>query len=179
MSDSIDTVLAQVAELQQKVTDQGEILAAMEGLQEEHTKLSELVADLEVKVGSEDEDDDGPGRMPRPTPPFWDMTAEEREAYVGSIRGFVATVLEPVYPHYAKMLPACWPEHTYILTVLECFQEVWMVLYLAKRRKPKVLFGQADALTRLFPGFMTVITQELKNCTHTSAAYSSYLAGRR
>ena len=51
----LETVLTKIAELERRQRDQAELLAATAGLSEKLAQVSELVADLEVKVGSEEE----------------------------------------------------------------------------------------------------------------------------
>lgn len=164
----LEEVLAELATLKQQVADQAEILAATANLQSEHAKLSELVADLQVKMKSQG----GPGRMPKPTPK-WHKLIEpgretEREAEIGRLRGYYELIIPMLGGAQAHGIGPCWDKHVSSLMAMDVIAELYHTYFMGKRRPPSVLLTQSDLLVRQFPGLLQVMRDTTsKWCSNT------------
>jgi hypothetical protein len=164
-----DDLLARLTELEKRQRDQADVIAGMADLGHQVHQVSELVAELAVRVG-----DSKPGRMPRPTPQWHALTTEELGAELHKLRGYEKEIL-PLLGHLAK-IGDCWPQHPLACICLEIMGEIWQCLFQTDRRPPSILHGQADFMIRVLPGLLGLISKETTNCAHQSGL-SSFRAG--
>lgn len=162
MTDGTEAILARLAELEQRQRDQADVLASMSDLGGQVHQVSELLADLTMKVGL-DSEDDTPGRMPRPTPQWHKLTKDELDAELHKLRGFVRE-FGPLYGHLLK-IGDCWPRHPLACIAIEIWGEYHQLLFTGDRRKPSILAGQVDALIRAVPGLLGVAAKETVGCS--------------
>jgi hypothetical protein len=154
---------------------QGEILAALDGVDQQVVELAGIVAALAEEPADEDGEGDGTRKPYRPAPPvrWWEVHGEDREAAVDRLQAWVRDVYVPGYGHLAAALPACWAEHPLCLYSLDVLSELWMVLYLTPRRSPGSLAGQAEWQTRILPLYVSQMAAEANGCDHGSQARRS------
>jgi hypothetical protein len=173
----MEQVLTRLAELEQRQRDQGEILAATGEHADKLDQVSELVADLEVKVTAlEDIEEDRKGRMPRPTPQWHALTKEELDAELHKLNGYVTEIF-PLLGHMVK-LGDCWRKHPLACMVMDVLGELYQCLFMGERRPPKLLNAQADYLIRVLPGLLRLLERETSQCReHSDSPYR--LAGTR
>ncbi len=171
-------VAEQLGELAETVTAagtqlgrHGEILSALEGLDEQVLGLARAVASL--TEGDDGGEEDGGADSDKPTPykpaaaaRWWHLRGQERAEAIARLRGWVQDIYVPGYGHLAAALPPCWPEHDLILYALDVLSELWMVLYLQPRRSTASLAGQAEYQTRILPLYVAQIAAEAKGCGH-------------
>jgi hypothetical protein len=88
---------------------QGEILAALDGVDQQVVELAGIVAALAEEPADEDGEGDGTRKPYRPAPPvrWWEVHGEDREAAVDRLQAWVRDVYVPGYGHLAAALPAC------------------------------------------------------------------------
>ena len=166
-------VAGQLGELAETVTAagtqlgrHGEILSALEGLDEQVLGLARAVAAL-TEGDDDGEDDDGqePYRA-APAVRWWHLRGPERAEAIARLRGWVQDIYVPGYGHLAATLPPCWAEHDLILYALDVLSELWMVLYLTPRRSTASLAGQAEYQTRILPLYVSQMAAEARGCGH-------------
>ena len=126
-------------------------------------------------------DGDPGGRFysPIPTPRFWQLKSEQRDQAVDRLRSWVRDVYRPAFGHLARILPACWEQHTFCLTVLDVASELHSVLYLQAARNQGLLAGQAELLTRLMPALAALMAAEATRCPHAQGRIRSAANGAR
>ena len=153
----------------------GEILTALDGVDQQVVELAGIVAGLAEEPADEDGEGDGRRKPYRPAPPvrWWDVHGEDREAAVDRLQAWVRDVYVPGYGHLAAALPACWAEHPLCLYSLDVLSELWMVLYLTPRRSPGSLAGQAEWQTRILPLYVSQMAAEANGCDHGGQARRS------
>ena len=149
---------------------QAQILAAMDGLDQQVIELARHVAALSESQGSGgDGEEDGPKPYrPAPSSRWWELRGEDRAAAVARLRAWVEDIYLPGYGHLAAALPECWTEHDLCLYSLDALSEFWMVLYLNPRRSPAALAGQAEWQTRILPLYVAQMVAEAKGCEHSA-----------
>lgn len=146
----------------------GEILSALEGLDEQVLGLARAVAAL----SEGDDEDDGTGddaQAPYKAAPaarWWRLRGQERAEAIARLQGWVQDIYVPGYGHLAAALPPCWAEHNLILYALDVLSELWMVLYLQPERSTAALAGQAEYQTRILPLYVSQMAAEAKGCGH-------------
>jgi hypothetical protein len=166
---------AQLGELAAAVTDgaselsrHGEILAVLDGLDQQVLELARHVAALSELP------DDGEGKpgpyKPEPSVKWWAIDADGRAEAIRCLAAWVQDIYVPGYGFLAAMLPACWPQHELILYSLDTLSQLWMVLYLNPERSPSTLAGQAEFQTRVLPLYVAQIREEVRDCGHRATA---------
>ena len=148
---------------------QAQILAAMDGLDQQVIELARHVAALSESQGSgEDGEEDRPKPYrPAPSSRWWELRGEERAAAAARLRAWVEDIYLPGYGHLAAALPACWAEHDLCLYSLDAMAEFWMVLYLNPKRSAATLAGQAEWQTRILPLYAAQMQAEARRCEHS------------
>jgi hypothetical protein len=160
VSDALAKLHTAVSALQGTVTDQGQILASLDGLGESVTSLAAQVASLMSAPG-------GKGQyQPIPTVQWQSLTNEEREAAVTRIGSWVTRVYRPCYGHLARQLGACWSQHPLCLVQLDWLSELWSVLHLQPARTARDLAAQAELGTRIIPAIAEQLAAETSSCEH-------------
>ena len=161
--------------IQGTITDQAEVLRTVDDLKETVGELLHRFTTLFP------DDDDGGGEFytPIPTPRFWQLDGGQREQAVDRLRHWVQAVYLPVFGHLARMLPACWEQHTLCLTVLDVASELHSVLHLQPTRNQRLLAGQAELLTRLMPALASLMAAEGTRCSHAQARHTYATNGAR
>jgi len=149
---------------------QAQILAAMDGLDQQVIELARHVAALAENQGSgEGDEEDGPGPYrPAKTARWWELRGEERAAAIARLQAWVEDVYLPGYGHLAAALPECWAEHDLCLYSLDALSEFWMVVYLSPRCSPATLAGQTEWQTRILPLYVAQMVAEAKGCEHSA-----------
>jgi hypothetical protein len=150
-------ILTRLAGLEQKYRDQAEVIAGLGGLSDQIETLDKLVSDLVVKAKREK-----PGRMPRPTPKWHKLTAEELDAERHKLRGYEQEIF-PMLGHLVHVRD-CWPYHPLACIVIEILGELYQCLFMTKRRPPALLNAQADFFIRVAPGLLALVHKELHDC---------------
>lgn len=151
---------------------QGEILAALDGVDQQVVELAGIVAGLAEEPADEDGEGDGRRKPYRPAPPvrWWEIFGEDREAAVDRLQAWVRDIYLPGYGHLAAALPPCWAEHPLCLYSLDVLSELWMVLHLTPRRSAGGLAGQAEWQTRILPLYVAQMAAEANGCDHVGPA---------
>ena len=172
LTGQLERVAAVVRDTGSRLDRHGEILAALDGMDQQVLELAGAVAAL-----SEDQGDgeDGAGPKPRPYKPapaarWWTLRGEERDAAITALAAWVRDIYVPGYGHLAAALPACWPEHDLILYGLDTLSEFWMVLYLSPARSTAALAGQSEFQTRILPLYVAQMAAEARGCQHRAKA---------
>jgi hypothetical protein len=155
---------ATVEAVQGTIADQAEVLRSVDGL---HETVDELLTRFNKLFPSHDAD--GKFYAPIPTPRFWQLKGDERDQAIDRLRSWVHNVYLPAFGHLAKILPACWEQHTLCLTVLDVASELHAVLYLQPTRNQSLLAGQAELLTRVMPALAALMQREGTRCPHAQA----------
>jgi hypothetical protein len=150
------------------VKDQGVVLSALQGLDQQVAQLAARVA--EILAG--DDGDAGPYR-PGSAPRWWKLQGEAREQALDKLRAWVAEVYRPGYGQLAATLGPCWDEHPLCLYGLDILSELWSVLYLQARRSPAVLSAQAEFQARIMPALAEQLMIETSRCGHAQARKST------
>jgi hypothetical protein len=161
VSEALTGLGTSVDELRATVTGQGQILASLDGVSD---KLAELAAVIEPLLPPEP----GPLYHPAPAPRWWarDFSAEDREAALAKLRGWVRDIFRGQYGHLGAKLGACWDRHPLCLIELDWACELWSVLYLRATRTPGVLSSQAEFGTRILPALAEQLATETAGCRH-------------
>jgi len=152
--------------------DQAEILAGLEG-------LDEAVATLTERLDSvlPPDDEAAPVYKPVPTPRWWVLEGQERDAAVARLRAWVQQVYRPSYGHISASLGRCWERHPLCLFTLDWLSELWSVLYLPATRSGGGLAGQAEWQTRLLPAAAEEMAIETSRCDHAKAEAPRSISG--
>ena len=172
MSEEIEALRQQLTELESRlgekigtvsgrVRDHDILLAGQETTTAKVAQLSELVADLAVKVAAQKP---GGDHAPHINPRWWRLTDAEKAAEVGRIRGWVNAIAKPWLG--AGSLPECVYEHDYALTLLDAACEMWGQLWLPERRTSTMAAAQCEYLTRVWPGIRAEVLREVNGCDH-------------
>jgi hypothetical protein len=148
-----DTASTRLAEL----TDQA---AAIDRTVQEHAAaLGQLAAPSQA-------DRDAGGYHPEPAPPWWKLTADDRQEPVARLRAWVEQVYRPGYGHLAAGLGPCWPSHDLCLYGLDIASELWSLLYLQPERSPGLVSAQAEYQARILPALAEQLRIETNRCGH-------------
>lgn len=141
----------------------GEILSALDGLDEQVLALAGAVAAL-----SEGDGEDGKQAPYRPAAAarWWALRGDERDQAIADLRAWIRDIYVPGYGHLAAALPPCWTEHDLILYGLDVVSQLWMTLYLTPRRSMASLAGQAEFQTRILPLYVAQMLAEANGCEH-------------
>ena len=161
VSDALAKLHEAVSALQGTVTDQGQILASLDGLGESVTALAAQVASLIPAAGERGD------YQPIPTVQWQSLTREEHEAAVTRIGSWVTQVYRPSYGHLARRLGSCWSQHPLCLVQLDWLSELWSVLHLQPARTTRDLAAQAELGTRIIPAIAEQLAAETSSCDHT------------
>jgi hypothetical protein len=145
--------------------DQAEILAGLQGLDEAVATLTERLD----RVLPPDEDDAAPFYKPVPTPRWWILEGQERDAAITRLRAWVQQVYRPGYGHISASLGRCWERHPLCLFTLDWLSELWSVLYLPATRSGGGLAGQAEWQTPRHPAAAEEMAIETSRCDHPKA----------
>jgi hypothetical protein len=143
----------------------GEIISALDGLDQQVIELARHVAALSEEAAGEGEDGEGPYR-PAKSARWWVLKGEDREAAIAKLADWLRDIYVPGYGHLAAAMPACWRQHDLILYSLDVISELWMVLYLSPRRSTATLAGQAEFQTRVLPLYVAQMQDEARDCRH-------------
>jgi|HubBroStandDraft_6_1064221.scaffolds.fasta_scaffold1099912_2 hypothetical protein len=156
-----------LAEIEMRQRAHGEVLAAMESLTTTVHNLSEQLADLQLKVGLDDDSDSkGKSYKPAHTPHWWDLSEKEKAAEVGRIRGWYRAIAEPFLG--TRGLPKCVLEHDIAVLALDPVAEIWKHLWLTENRTAKIAASQCEFLIRIWPGIRAELIKVLSGCDHQS-----------
>jgi hypothetical protein len=159
-SDALAKLHEAVSALQGTVTEQGQILASLDGLGESVTSLAAQVASLMPAPGER-------GRyQPIPTVQWRSLTREEHEAAVGRIGSWVTEVYRPSYGYLGRRLGSCWSQHPLCLVQLDWLSELWSALHLQPARTARDLAAQAELGTRIIPAIAEQLAAETSSCDH-------------
>ena len=132
--------------------------------------LDQQVSDLARHLSAEDKEDDREGYRPRPAPPWWKLTPDERRGPVAELRDWVEHVYRPGYGHLAAALGSCWAEHDLCLYALDIASQLWCALYLQPARSTSLLSAQAEYQARILPALAAQLAAETSRCDHHPAA---------
>jgi hypothetical protein len=160
VSDALAKLHEAVSALQGTVTDQGQILASLDGLGESVTTLAAQVASLMPAAGERGD------YQPIPTVQWQSLTREEQEAAVTRIGSWVTRIYRSSYGHLARKLGACWSQHPLCLVQLDWLSELWSVLQLQPARSARDLAAQAELGTRIIPAIAEQLAAETSSCDH-------------
>jgi hypothetical protein len=161
LGSSLADLRALVTTMQGTLTDQADILAAVQRLDDQVTTLASRVDDI-----APDEDDATPSYQPIPSPRWWNLDDDAREHALHKLRAWVEQVYRPSYGHLSGNFGRCWDQHTLCLITLDWLSELWSVLYLQPRRTARTLAGQGEFQTRLLPAAAEQMHQETTRCRH-------------
>jgi hypothetical protein len=178
--DAISNLVLQLAETAEKlaglerlVTDLGADIRRQAERTARLQALEEALAALTGRVAEMLPDEQGTPRTyaPRPSPRWWNLTGEAREAEISRLRGFVEHVYRPGFGHLAARLRPCWASHDLCLYCLDIAAELHAVLYLQARRTISLLNGQAEYATRVLPALADLMAAETRTgCQHPAPA---------
>jgi hypothetical protein len=148
----------------------GEIISALDGLDQQVIELARHVAALSEEPGGEDDDEDGKGPYrPAKSIRWWALEGDARAEPLGRLAAWVRDIYVPGYGHLAAVLPPCWRQHDLILYALDTLAELWMLLYLSPQRTASTLAGQAEFQTRVLPLYVEQMRAEVRDCRHATA----------
>ena len=167
ISANLRTLAEQLAADRARMRQQGQSLAALDGLDTQVAELADAVARLAPPAEESDGDKLKPYK-PAPTPRWWALTGDERQAAIAQLRAWAEDIYLPGYG-YLAVLPPCWAQHDLILYALDTISQLWMVLYLGPRT-PATLAGQAELQTRILPQYAEQIRTEARSCSHATAS---------
>jgi hypothetical protein len=150
------------------VKDQADLLALLDGLDEDVRTLQSSVASLLPPPGK-------PGRYsPGPTIRWWDIPDEAsdpdtltRGEALDRLRAWVEQIYRPGYGHLGAKLGKCWAQHPLCLYTLDWLSELWSVLYLQPDRRIGELSAQAEFGNRTLPEAAELMAVETSECEHT------------
>jgi hypothetical protein len=150
-----------------------QILAAMDGLDQQVIELARHVAALSESQGGGEDDDEDEEDGPKPyraapSARWWELRGDERAAAVARLQAWVEDIYLPGYGQLAAALPECWTEHDLCLYSLDALAEFWMVLYLNPKRSTATLAGQAEWQTRILPLYVAQMAAEARRCEHSA-----------
>jgi hypothetical protein len=153
--DGIGGVLAQLAQLQQKVAD----------LEAELACSRDVIDRLADRLGDGD-GGQGEGYAPIPPPRWWTLQGAERADAIARLRSWTGTVFRPGYGHLAAKLPACWERHEVCLYWLDVLSEMHTYLYQDTGRSYGVLAQAAEWHSRHLPAAAACFDAEAAKCDH-------------
>jgi hypothetical protein len=149
----------------------GEIISALDGLDQQVIELARHVAALSEEPGGEDDAEDGTGpHRPAKSVRWWALEGDARAEPLGHLAAWLRDIYAPGYGHLAAVLPSCWRQHDLILYALDTLAELWMLLYLSPQRSAATLAGQAEFQTRILPLYVEQMRAEAAGCEHAHAA---------
>jgi hypothetical protein len=157
------------AGLGRTVKDQGLILSALQGLDQQVAQLAARVAET---LPGEDGDGDPGLYRPGPAPRWWKLHGEARQQALDTLRAWVAEVYRPGYGQLAATLGPCWDQHPLCLYGLDILAELWSLLYLQAARSAAVLSAQAEFQARILPALAEQLLIETTRCGHAQARKS-------
>ncbi len=143
------------------IADQAEVLAALDGLDEQVAALAARMAKFAPADDSESQ-----AYSPSPSPRFWKLEGAARDEAIAKLRAWVEQVYQPGYGHLSAGLGECWDQHPLCLYGLDWLSELWSVLYLQSKRTTGVLAGQAEWQTRLLTAVAEQLADETRRCRH-------------
>ena len=161
-----------VTGMQGTLTDQGEILGGLNGLDDTVVALADRLATLLPP--------DAPCTERyeiTPTAPWWDIDDSDREEAVARLSDWVGFVYRPCYGHLAARLGDCWEEHPLCLMVIDWLSQLWGVLYLSAPRTERDLRAQSEFAIRVLPAAAEQFAAETTGCEHSARTAS--VNGRR
>jgi hypothetical protein len=167
ISDKLTELSSLAAGLGEAVRDQGVILSALQGLDQQ-------VARLAGRITENFAGDDGGASPYRsgPAPRWWKLHGDAREQALDKLKAWVSEVYRPGYGQLAATLGPCWDEHPLCLYGLDILSELWSVLYLQATRSPAVLSAQAEFQARILPALAEQLMIETSRCGHAQARKS-------
>ena len=169
VGDQLSAIATTLAGLRGTVSDHGDILRSLEGLD---VTVAALAAQLTALTAS-----GGPPKTYQPidSPRWWQLTGDEREAATDRLRAWVSTVFRPGFGILARSVADCWDRHDLCLYLLDILSELHSVLYLDPRGKG-TLSGQAEYMTRLLPAACELMALETSGraCDHAKASANGH-----
>ncbi|HUK71991.1 MAG TPA: hypothetical protein VLW50_25025 [Streptosporangiaceae bacterium] len=145
------------------VTDQGEILRGLAGIDEKVADL-ELLVDQLVPRGKPLPAD----YKPIPTIKWWQADDADRVQSIERLSVWAGKIFVPGYGHLSAMLPACWAQHELALYTMDWLSELWSVLYLTEERSARTVSDQAEFQTRILPAACQQLAREGVHCGHAA-----------
>jgi hypothetical protein len=172
-----------VAGLGAAVRDQADVLAGLQGLDEQVATLTTRLAGVVSNDGDSDSENEAEEGFYRPAaaPRWWKLQGQAREQALGRLAGWVEQVYRPGYGQLAATLGPCWADHPLCLYALDIAAELWSVLYLQASRTPALLSAQAEYQTRMLPALAEQMLTETHRCGHAQhrRAANGAATGRR
>jgi hypothetical protein len=167
LGDKLTELSSLAAGLGEAVRDQGVILSALQGLDQQ-------VAQLAGRITENLAGDDGGASPYRsgPAPRWWKLHGDAREQALDKLKAWVAEVYRPGYGQLAATLGPCWDQHPLCLYGLDILSELWSLLYLQATRNPAVLSAQAEFQARILPALAEQLMIETTRCGHAQARKS-------
>ena len=153
-----------LAELTDLITGIGRTLERDAAVLARFEALDRQVTDLAAQLTPPADDSDG--YHPDPAPPWWKLTAAERNEPITQLHAWVEQVYRPGYGHLAAALGPCWPSHDLCLYGLDILSQLWSALYLQPERTARLLSAQAEYQARLLPALAEQLQAETRRCGH-------------
>ena len=167
VSDGLAKLRSRLTGVEGTVKDQADLLALLDGLDEEVRTLQRNVASLLPPAGQLDR------YFPGSTIRWWDIPKQSndpdtltREQALDRLRAWVDQIYRPGYGHLAAKLGKCWELHPYCLYQLDWLSELWSCLYLQPDRKTGEVSAQAEFGTRILPAVAELMAVETSECPH-------------
>jgi hypothetical protein len=154
---------AALAELRGAVSDQAGVLAGLD------QRVAQVASRLDA-IGADGTEGDTAGHMPSPAVRWHEATAQQRDAALARLAGWVEEIYRHGYGHVSAGLGACWQSHPLCLFTLDWLSELWTVLYHQPIRTPRTLAGQAEFTTRILPAAAELMAAETRRCDHAARA---------
>jgi hypothetical protein len=162
VSDALAKLHTTVNGMKGTITDQAEILAGLDGLDEAVAELTEQVASL-LPPAPEAEDRYQPAETIR----WWTLDDDAKAEATARLRHWVSYIYRPHYGHLAAQLGDCWEQHPLCLVLLDWLSELWSVLYLSSPRSARDLAAQSEFATRILPAAAEQMGTETATCAHS------------
>jgi len=164
VTDALAKLRSRLTAVEGTITDQADILAALDGVDDRVAALVEQVAFLLPPEPL-------PGRYyPIHTITWWALKDDERASAIKRLRSWVEKIYRPGYGHLAAKLGECWAEHEFCLYTLDWLSEFWSVLYRQPDRRAGDLASQAEFQTRILPAAADQLHAETHKCRHSQAS---------
>jgi hypothetical protein len=160
LSGQLTQLAGMITTISRALAEDTAALARLETLDRQVAELTRRLPD-----GSRD---GGEGYRPRPAPPWWKLTPDERRAPLAELRDWVEHVYRPGYGHLAAALGPCWPEHDLCLYALDAASQLWCALYLQPVRTTGLLSAQAEYQARILPAIAAQLAAETTRCGHAT-----------